>query len=310
MFNQISALSTRSGLLKGTKHLKVLQSFLKKIKERHNLANLINRALEKKEIEQDQIAPFLNALLIEKFKYQVKSFNLKETLTRSVEDVARILLEFDAFDIVLAYNHPQLGQLVINPKLEESWAVTDSIRENELIVVYIGFFGKYFNRPMAAECAEAIKKLLNGKEIANPHKYSQAYIEELETKKKSAADKVTAIENTKSVGNKKLSPRYGVKVTNSAFSEGNVEAWLRIIKSYEATYPGTKVLVFYEGEQIRNLNNLFKWGTVSHRKEVYFALLGEEFYDISKLRRYLSQGSSNSFEDFLKGDPSKILLLF
>ena len=35
-----------------------------------------------------------------------------------------------------------------------------------------------------------------------------------------------------------------------------------------------------------------------------------DFRDISKLRRYLAQGASNRFEDFLKGDPTKVLVLF
>ncbi|HQJ06318.1 MAG TPA: hypothetical protein PLI57_08055, partial [Spirochaetota bacterium] len=109
---------------------------------------------------------------------------------------------------------------------------------------------------------------------------------------------------------KKLSPQYGITVANELFHNGNVEAWKKIIASYENKYPDIKVLVFYDGEEIKDLNTLFKWGKVKHGTNIYISLLGAEFRDISKLRRYLSQGASNRFEDFLKGDPTKILSLF
>jgi hypothetical protein len=111
-------------------------------------------------------------------------------------------------------------------------------------------------------------------------------------------------------GKKKMSPQYGVLVSNELFHNGNVEAWKKIIVSYENKYQGTQVLVFYEGEQIHDINTLFKWGKVKHGTNIYFSLLGTEFLDTSKLRRYLAQGASPRFEDFLKGDPTKALLLF
>jgi hypothetical protein len=111
-------------------------------------------------------------------------------------------------------------------------------------------------------------------------------------------------------GRKKMSPKYGVLVSNEIFHNGNVEAWKKIINSYEAKYPNVKVLVFYDKEQITNLNTLFKWGKVKHGTYIEFALLGIEFADVSKLRKYLEQGASHRFEAFLKGDPTKTLLLF
>ena len=115
---------------------------------------------------------------------------------------------------------------------------------------------------------------------------------------------------TVSTGRKKISPQYGVLVTNELFHNGNVEAWKKIITSYHLKYPDLKVLVFYDGEQILDLNSLFKWGKVKHGTNIYFSVMGTEFKDISKLRRYLEQGASHRFEAFLKGDPTKNLVLF
>ena len=111
-------------------------------------------------------------------------------------------------------------------------------------------------------------------------------------------------------GKKKITPHYGVLVTNELFHNGNVEAWKKIIASYEMKYPQTKVLVFYDGEQILDINTLFKWGKVKHGTYIEFALMGTVFADVSKLRRYLEQGASHRFEAFLKGDPTKNLVLF
>jgi hypothetical protein len=116
--------------------------------------------------------------------------------------------------------------------------------------------------------------------------------------------------NKPTSGKKKLSPRYGVPVSNELFHNGNVEAWKKIIDSYQTKYPHIKILVFYDGEQIQDINTLFKWGKVKKGTYIEFALLGTDFVDVSKLRRYLEQGASHLFGAFLKGDPTKTLMLF
>ena len=117
-------------------------------------------------------------------------------------------------------------------------------------------------------------------------------------------------ESTVIPSNARMTPLYSIPVTNELFHNGNVEAWKRIINSYYAKNPGLEVIIFYEGERIHDINTLFKWGKVKHGSAILFAVAGKEIKDVAKLQRYLKQGASQRFEDFLKGPVNAILKLF
>ena len=111
-------------------------------------------------------------------------------------------------------------------------------------------------------------------------------------------------------GNRRMTPMYSVPVSNELFHNGNVEAWKKIIESYQAKYNGCEVLVFYEGERIHDINTLFKWGKVKHGSTILFAIVGEEINDVAKLQRYFRQGASMHFEAFLRAPVNTVLKLF
>jgi hypothetical protein len=108
----------------------------------------------------------------------------------------------------------------------------------------------------------------------------------------------------------KMTPRYAVVVQNELFHNGNVEAWKRIIASYNAKYPALQVYIYYDGERILDINSLFKWGKVKHGSAIEFAVAGSEIKDVAKLQRYLAQGASHQFEAFLHGPVNTVLRLF
>ena len=99
-------------------------------------------------------------------------------------------------------------------------------------------------------------------------------------------------------------------VRNELFHNGNVEAWKRIIDSYNAKYPELQVYIYYEGERILNINSLFIWGKVKHGSSIQFAVAGRDIKDVAKLQRYLAQGASPQFEAFLQSPVSAVLKLF
>jgi hypothetical protein len=107
-----------------------------------------------------------------------------------------------------------------------------------------------------------------------------------------------------------MTPMYSVPVTNELFHNGNVEAWKRIIASYNAKFPALQVLVYYDGERIADINALFKWGKVKHGSTIQFAVAGDEITGVAKLQRYLAQGASPQFEAFLHGPVNAVLPLF
>lgn len=329
MENSLNFLSSREGFNVALRHFKGVTSIIKLIGTGKNLADIINAYIENKKIQGYQASPIINALLVDKYAYHVKSFNLKKTFTDPLVEIAQKMKSWKKFDIILTYFHPQLGLIVINPKDENSWEATDNLRENELVVAYVGNYDKEFNKEEAKKCANIVEKILNSEKVteasvksfytsetpSDDKVVSQPEKEVVKKaapvqKKESVSQPASKEKTEKPTGKKKISPQYGVIVTNELFHNGNVEAWKKIIASYETKYSGIKVLIFYEGEQIHDINALFKWGKVKHGTNIYFALLGVEFKDISKLRRYLAQGASSRFEDFLKGEPTKVLSLF
>jgi hypothetical protein len=121
---------------------------------------------------------------------------------------------------------------------------------------------------------------------------------------------VTASAPAISKGPVRMTPMYSVVVSNELFHNGNVEAWKRIIASYNAKYPALQVFIYYEGERILDINTLFKWGKVKHGSSIQFAVSGNDIKDVAKLQRYLVQGASNQFEAFLHGAVNAVLRLF
>jgi len=111
-------------------------------------------------------------------------------------------------------------------------------------------------------------------------------------------------------GSSKMSPLVSVVVSNELFHNGNVEAWKRIIRSYNAKYPALQVFIYYDGERIVDINTLFKWGKVKHGSCIQFTVAGENIQDLAKLSRYFRQGASSSFEAFLHGSPDTVMNLF
>jgi hypothetical protein len=125
-----------------------------------------------------------------------------------------------------------------------------------------------------------------------------------------APPEVTAAAPAISKGPVRMTPMYSVVVSNELFHNGNVEAWKRIIASYNAKYPALMVYIYYEGERIMDINSLFKWGKVKHGSSIQFAVSGNEIKDVAKLQRYLVQGASSQFEAFLHGPVNNVLKLF
>ncbi|AEF82682.1 hypothetical protein [Leadbettera azotonutricia] len=125
-----------------------------------------------------------------------------------------------------------------------------------------------------------------------------------------AAPAVTAAAPAITKGPVRMTPMYSVVVANELFHNGNVEAWKRIIASYNAKYPDLLVFIYYEGERIMDINALFKWGKVKHGSAIQFAVSGNDIKDVAKLQRYLVQGASHQFEAFLHGPVNNVLKLF
>ena len=158
----------------------------------------------------------------------------------------------------------------------------------------------------AAQPSEAAKKVENTEKVGKTKGLPVA------KKKESVkvAQPQNKIESPDIKQKLQLTPRYSVQVSNELFHNGNVEAWKNIIESYHNAHPEVKVLIFHDGEKINNINTLFKWGKVKNGDVILFQVVGNNFRNISKLQRYLYEGASGRYGQFLKKDISVALTLF
>ena len=336
------SLASKETFNASVRHIQATVGLAGRVAGGENLADALDALIDEHSISAEEIPTFISMLLIEKLGYLTAARNMVSTAA-DLESVQAIVKEWNAFDIVVLYNHPDLGAIAINPKNPAHASRIDRMNKTELIVAYVGCFGKNFDQSMAIKAADSVVSLYEGVKLKeNPafRKGSCAYKAPAEPKvakpakssiktpkakvaskaKSGSKAKMTAAPVPVVVATPKLpiapkpgarmTPMYSVNVTNELFHNGNVEAWKRIIDSYKVKHADLDVLVYYDRERITNLNALFKWGKVKHGSAIQFAVAGENICDVAKLQRYLAQGASPMFEAFLRGPVNGVLSLF
>jgi hypothetical protein len=340
----LEVLSTRSGFNSAVRHIKKTIGIIDSMGN-GNLGDLLYE-LDDADLTGERIALLLRMFLVDKLGYKTFSSNLASVVSAPAL-LAGEFGKWKGVDLIVAYHHPDLGLLVANPKNAEELAGFGFLRKRELLVVYAGkgsspadescqqaahlaaelFQGEKVKVP--AELLEGnftVKKLkksadeapVKTKKAGNAPKRAQTHgqggkaaaTEQAAPEVRVAASVVNSAASAISKGPVRMTPMYSVAVTNELFHTGNVEAWKRIIASYNAKYPELQVYIYYEGERILDINSLFKWGKVKHGSAIQFAVAGKDIKDVAKLQRYLVQGVSNQFEPFLRGAVCSVLKLF
>jgi hypothetical protein len=335
-------LSTRTGFNRSLRHFQAVNDVVPDFEARVNLADALNERLDEKAVQPNQIAPIVNALLVghPKYNYRSRSYNL----TRNIEEfepVVSEVLKWNAVDMVLAYYHPDLGLTLINPKNKQHWESAQSLRKNELLTIYCGTLTEKAPETLLETAIDAMVSLLSTGKVRTAPSLVQgkfkwkapkapAPAKPKAPKKRGrppararvrkapapaagsapAAPQATTAAAEAPAKARRMTPMYSIPVSNELFHNGNVEAWKKIIQSYNAKYPGLEVFIFYEGERIHDINTLFKWGKVKHGSTIVIAVAGEDIKDLAKLQRYLRQGASPAFEAFLRFPVNTVLNLF
>jgi hypothetical protein len=339
-------LSTRDGFNRSLAHFKTVGGMVAEIERGRNLADVLGERLSEKSINPDQVLPVLNALLVDRYHYAVGSHNLAE----NADSLVRLAGEtsgWRAMDLVVAYFHPELGVVAINPKNGAHWEAAGGLKRNELITVYAGTPGASGKEDLLRSGIDTLIALVEGSRAKAPaafrkgryawRKPARRAVEAREPVRTVRAPKPAARSSSApaaaaapaapapaaapaaaapaaaaapSAAGRRMTPMYSIPVTNELFHNGNVEAWKKIIQSYTTKYPGLEVYVFYEGERIHDINTLFKWGKVKHGSAILIAVAGADIRDVAKLQRYLRQGASQMFEAFLKAPVNAVLNLF
>ncbi|MDR1505941.1 MAG: hypothetical protein LBI67_02455 [Treponema sp.] len=341
----LEVLSTRKGFNSAVRYIKKTIAVMEDAGSRKNLADLLFTESDD-EFSGGKAGMVLNILLVDKMGYKTASVNLGSV----VADPSSLAKEFGRWkgvDLVVTYHHPELGLLVANPKSAEELAGFGDLRKNELVVVFAGKGDSPADED-CKKAAELAVKLFEGSKVKPPPALLRGNFvvkavkkprpapapkppkapkrAAKQTKRRAAAVEAAPVREAQRVappvvtvatppvavpaGPVRMTPRYAVVVQNELFHNGNVEAWKRIVASYNAKYPNLQVYIYYDGERILDINSLFKWGKVKHGSAIEFAVAGSDIKDVAKLQRYLAQGASHLFEAFLRGPVNNVLKLF
>ncbi|MCZ6556988.1 MAG: hypothetical protein O7A69_04325 [SAR324 cluster bacterium] len=347
MLNDYLSLSTRAGFNRSLGHFRMVTGIVGQLGKGMNLAEIIDDLEKEKKVEKSQIAPILNAVVIDRMQYATRSFNMPSD-SQKFDQIHENTAKWNRFDLIVAYHHPQLGISLINPKSKEQWEGIQEVNREELIVCYCK--GKRDqDMELEEEGLNALVNLIVGHDVQGMDKFHDAALDAQQAapppppaqpapqaqsasipvippeaappaaapSAPSAAPSGNGGEKQEAAappagggGKKRVTPKYSIQVTNELFHNGNVEAWKNIVESYKAKHLGLEVHIFHDGQKVNNINALFKWGKVKNGDVILFSVAGEEIKGVAKLQRYLFEGASLRFENYLKKDVNKILNLF
>ncbi|GHT98804.1 hypothetical protein FACS1894142_5620 [Spirochaetia bacterium] len=325
----LEALSTRAGFNAAVRHIEKTIDVAGALDTNKNLGDILFEC-EDEAFTGERLALLLRMLLVDKLGYKTVSANLSPAAADTVS-LAGEFAKWKAVDLVAAYHHPERGLLVANPKQAAELARFGTLRKRELLVLYAGKGGTSADE-LCRQAAVLGIALFQGAAVRVP---PALYTGSFTVRKLKRAESPQAAANTapriasratdhavpriatsraalSGAGSDpvRMTPRYSVTVKNEFFHNGNVEAWKRIIASYNAKHPGLQVYIYYEGERILDINSLFQWGKVKHGSAIQFAVAGSDIRDVAKLQRYLTEGASCQFEAFIRSAANTVISLF
>lgn len=295
------ALASKMAFNKALRHFLKVNDVVDDIERNRNLADVINNELDSGEMVEDQVLPAVGAIIRDKFAYSYDSYNIPASLI-DFNKICQETLKWTALDIVIVYYNPTGKIFLINPKNPLHWSKVRELFHDQLVVLYAKHL-KNDDKKLEAEAIVAIEEMIAGRDVF----INKEFIDSTVVPKNPV---VIPPPQSVQTGSKNVTPKYAITVSNELFHNGNVEAWKKIIESYTTKYPSLTVLIFFEGEAINDINSLFKWGKVKHGDPILFQISGDEIKGVSKLQKYLFEGASHRYEQFLKIGIGQVLNLF
>lgn len=300
------SLASKASFNKALRHFYKVTDAVDEIDSRVNIADYINELIDDEDIHQDQILPIIGAVLRDKFEYSNESFSIPATVS-DFEKIVGETAKWNALEITIVYFGPDGKRFVINPKNNDSWDRVREISKDQLLVIYVKNL-KDGDKKIELSAIRTIEEMISGKDVFVNKEFIDHTI--VPQKAEPAKAQERRASDWPSSTKRSITPKYGVDVSNELFHNGNVEAWKKIVESYHTKFPELTVHIMFEGEVINDINSLFKWGKVKHGDTIFFQVSGEEILGVSKLQKYLFEGASPRFEQFLKLGIGRVLNLF
>jgi len=348
--SHFEGLADRENFNASVRHIKTVIGAIEDVGAKDNLADVIEGLMEEKSLAKEDLLPVVSMVLGSKYHYKAVSSNLfqvapdlsaisEETKGWNGVDLVAVYHHPDLGPVAINPKNPasvaKIDRLT-RSELLVVWAGRfskegdpDVLEDaaNAVIDLFSGRKPKVKPAVLKGDCAYRAPKAAREAPAKEQKVKVPAAPKAAAAKVKAAAKAGTvkaaapvaapepelkpAVQAERAVKpGSRMTPMYSVVVTNELFHNGNVEAWKRVIASYNLKNPDLEVLVYYDGERITNLNALFKWGKVKHGSTIQFAVAGEDIKDVAKLQRYLAQGASPMFEAFLRGPVNAVLPLF
>jgi len=297
------SLASKGNFNKALRHFYAVNDVVDEVESRKNLADVINNEIDSGEIVADQILPIVGSVIRDKYGYSFSSFSIPAVLS-DFQKIVDVTMEWTGLEIVIIYYNPGGEVIAINPKNAAHWARARELSHDQLAVIYVKD-KREGNLKTEDKAINAMKDLLSGKDVYKDKDFVDSTVAA-----KPPAQKPVQVAAAIPDDKKQMTPKYGVQVSNELFHNGNVEAWKKILESYQVKYPNLQTYVYFEGELINDINALFKWGKVKHGDSIFFQVGGDNIVGVSKLKKYLYEGASTRFEQFLKIGVGKVLNLF
>ncbi len=294
------SLATKSNFNKALNHFFKVNDVVDELENRKNLCDLINEDIDSGDMLPGQVLPIIGAVVRDKYQYSYDSYNIPVTVSE-FEKIAEETSKWTALDIVMVYYSPRGNVVLINPKNLHCWENARELTRDQLIVIYAKFL-KGDDCKIEKEAITAIEEMIAGKDVFINKEFIDQTVAPQKPRK--------PVEQRTSSSKTNITPKYAVQVSNELFHNGNVEAWKKIIESYNVKFPNLEVHIFFEGEMINDINALFKWGKVKHGDSILFQVSGDDIRGVSKLQKYLYEGASQRYEQFLKIGVGQVLNLF
>ncbi len=298
------SLASKNNFNKALRHFFSVNEIVDEVESDKNLADVINNMLASDELTNEQVLPVVGAVIRDKFNYSYDSYSIPATIS-DFSKITEETAKWTALDIILVYYSPIGDIFLINPKNPLHWEKARELAADQLLVIYVKYL-KEENNKIEKEAIIAVEEMIAGKDVFINKEFIDA------TKVARTVQPVQKAPESQAgiSGSRNVTEKYAVVVSNELFHNGNVEAWKKIIESYKAKYPHLDVSIFFKGEVINDINSLFKWGKVKHADSIFFQIAGDDIKGVSKLKKYLYEGASPRFEQFLKVGIGKVLNLF
>jgi hypothetical protein len=154
-------LSNRAAFNASVRHVKVTVTLAERIQSGENLADILNEMLDEKSITNDEVLSLVAMLIADKFAYSAASKNLSG-VENDLLSIEKTVKSWNAFDLVVVYQHPDVGVVVINPKNPQHLSRVDRLNKCEHIAAYAGCFGKEHDTELSKKAVDTLIQLFEG----------------------------------------------------------------------------------------------------------------------------------------------------